>query len=127
MIYTELEPAAYFICSCLPGMRPLARGMYARLGLQSFVSSRIKGSSYGRSSKSGGSRPSELQSNEITLNSMRGHTKTSVTTPAPIKKIYHDPENNDSRTFIRLEESVQVGYSPAHSLKRTSSGSRPEF
>lgn len=120
MIYTELEPAAYFICSCLPGMRPLARGIYSKSGLQTFVSSRFK--SYGDSS--GTSHPSKVPSNDITLNSMRGHTKTSVTVPP--RKMYQDPERNDSRAFIRLEETFQVGYSPAHSLKRNSSASHPE-
>lgn len=32
MIYSLVEPAAYFICSCLPGIRPLLVAVLKKLG-----------------------------------------------------------------------------------------------
>lgn len=39
MLYTTMEPCAYFVCSCLPGTRPLARAVYHKSGLRDRLTS----------------------------------------------------------------------------------------
>lgn len=41
-IYTLVEPNAYFISSCLPGMRPLARRVFNESGLAIIIYKRYR-------------------------------------------------------------------------------------
>uniref|UniRef100_A0A8H7N2Y7 Rhodopsin domain-containing protein n=2 Tax=Bionectria ochroleuca TaxID=29856 RepID=A0A8H7N2Y7_BIOOC len=119
VIYTALEVAAYFICSCLPGTRPLARAIYQGAGLGTYINSHFgswdksKGSS--SHATSGNSR-----SNGIALNNMKGRHKTSVST-SMMSGPNQNQEEYDGRAFIRLEESVHVDFSSVRSSNRGSS------
>ncbi|CAH0050768.1 unnamed protein product [Clonostachys solani] len=119
VIYTALEVAAYFICSCLPGTRPLARAVYQGAGLGTYINSHFgtwdksKGSS--SHATSGNSR-----ANDIALNNVKGTHKTSVSA-SMMGGLNQNQEEYDGRAFIRLEESVHVDFSSVRSSNRGSS------
>ncbi|KAI1733377.1 hypothetical protein F4680DRAFT_441909 [Xylaria scruposa] len=96
MTYTIIEPGAYFICSCLPGMRPFLRGIYHKSGMASLLSIY---------SKSAVSRGSHAKSGlEIALGNPKGSHKSSITA---FKKT-NNSEYGDTAGFIRLEKTVDV-------------------
>lgn len=92
-ILTFVEPSAYFICSCLPGMRPLVRAVY-------------KGFSSGNTWVN-----STERLHDFPLENYKGNNHTSVIATQGQSVPSHD-ENKCG--FIRLEETVRVDYSPGH-------------
>jgi hypothetical protein len=98
MIYTLIETCAYFVCSCLPGIRPLARAMYVKAGFGGLTT---KGSG-GRTAPSNISLGNMASNHKATVTSTPGVTTRSV--------------DSDRDGFIRLEETVHVDYSSARSL-----------
>ncbi|KAH8885978.1 hypothetical protein GQ53DRAFT_845118 [Thozetella sp. PMI_491] len=89
-LYTIIEPCAYFICSCLPGIRPLVRAVYMKTGVLATGKS--------RSTKTSGSYDISPG------NSKNGHTVILMT---PTRKIYGDDTNNTGG-FVRLQETASV-------------------
>lgn len=97
MIYTTMEPCAYFVCACLPGTRPLARSIYYKSGLRDTIRSRYK--------------KSNLSSNRSiydlsALGKPYGTHSALVTTGQKMTAGY-SLENNTAG-FIRLDETFQV-------------------
>ncbi|CAI6070636.1 unnamed protein product, partial [Clonostachys chloroleuca] len=79
VIYTALEVAAHFICSCLPGTRPLARAIYQAVGLSTYINSHF--GTWDKSKESSSHATSaNSRSNDIALNNMKGRHKASVST-----------------------------------------------
>ncbi|RYP24957.1 hypothetical protein DL765_000185 [Monosporascus sp. GIB2] len=92
MAYSIIEPGAYFICSCLPGIKPLLRVLYKKSGLTSASS---------RPSKSRASASNDL---DIPLGNPGGSYKTSVSA----SKRPNFSKDDDRIGLIRLEEEVHV-------------------
>ncbi|GAW14705.1 hypothetical protein ANO14919_041080 [Xylariales sp. No.14919] len=101
-ILTLVEPNAYFICSCLPGMRPLVRTVFEKSGLTTTVSR------YYHSMRTG-SRTTRHDQSGISLEVPRGYYKASVSAP---KETRPGSTNDDDATLIRMDKSYQVAYSP---------------
>lgn len=100
MIYTIVEPSAYFICSCLPGTRPLVRHIY-----RSYSSATIF--SWKSDKRSSASRSDNSQS--FALGNPVGNHTVFVSTP----KANGSSGVESSRAgFIRLEETVDVQSTP---------------
>lgn len=96
-IYTIVEPCAYFICSCLPGIRPLLRVGYNSTGLRALVSRR-----------QANSRSGNAYSHELSLGNVKGSHRALV-----YKGSAHDSEVNDNMGgFICLNEEVIISHSP---------------
>ncbi|KAI9154919.1 Satratoxin biosynthesis SC12 cluster protein [Paramyrothecium foliicola] len=103
MIYTLIETSAYFICSCLPGIRPLARALYKKAGFSTL------------GTKEGSSHPSRShQTGDISLAHFNVSHKTTVSS-TPGKNTRSMDSDRDG--FIRLEETVQVDFSAAPSSR----------
>lgn len=98
MLYTMMEPCAYFICSCLPGIRPLVRAGCQKSGLTDALSSIYGKSTSSRSNRSG--RRAERSS--------IGHGNSSHVTSVTACKKHLSKSNDYDMGFIRLEESVCV-------------------
>ncbi|RYP41691.1 hypothetical protein DL767_000896 [Monosporascus sp. MG133] len=96
MTYTVLEPGAYFICSCLPGIKPLIRALCRKSGLTGSSSRPSKGSS------------SATNGLDIPLGNPGGSYKTSVSA----SKRPNFSKDDDRIGFIRLEEEVRVDNTP---------------
>lgn len=91
-ILTFVEPSAYFICSCLPGMRPLVRAIYKRFS---------SGHTWDDSAAK--------RLHDFPLGSYKGNNHTSVIATQGQSV----PSNDENKSgFIRLEETVRVDYSP---------------
>lgn len=103
--YTIVEPSAYFMCSCFPNLRPLLRAIWRKSGLAT------KASSYYRNASAG---TDQSFRNDISLRSMKGNNITSISAP----KVINRDEEMDRSHFIRLEESVDVDVSLAHSQRQ---------
>ncbi|KAL1882972.1 hypothetical protein Daus18300_000610 [Diaporthe australafricana] len=96
MIFTTMEPCSYFVCSCLPGTRPLARQIYHKTGLRDAVMSRYK--------KSKGS-----SNNMYDLSPVGKHYGVhSATITSSRKGAAHGSQDNDTSGLIRLQETFQV-------------------
>ncbi|KAI1387437.1 uncharacterized protein F4822DRAFT_430185 [Hypoxylon trugodes] len=91
-IYTIIEVAAYFVCSCLPGIRPLVRLLYKKLDL-SILTSRVTKSSNWQSPEA-----------DMPLGNPRATYKASVTSSRQLR-------SGGNEGFILLEETIQVGTS----------------
>ena len=134
VILTVVEPSAYFICSCLPGTRPLLRATYNRLGLGPWMKDR-----YGtrqRSKFSAGSSGTDAASAGggggglgIALGNTGGRHIASVSTKGLIGRdssrargrggsdgggggYYADERGHQ---FIRLDETVAVDHESGRS------------
>lgn len=97
MIITTMEPCAYFVCSCLPGIRPLARTVYYKSGLRDSIKSY-----YGNSKTTSNNRLCDLTH----FRPAHGVHSTTITSN-------HELTSSESYDkimsgFIRLEETVQV-------------------
>ncbi|ETS80427.1 hypothetical protein PFICI_07956 [Pestalotiopsis fici W106-1] len=103
MTYTIIEPGAYFICTCLPGMRPLVRGLYE--SKSSMMGSR--GLESGTHDKTQGS--TSIQGLISSWPTQRGGYRTSVSAGSR----QYDNYDGDRSDFIRLEETVHVQSTPA--------------
>ncbi|OTA59690.1 hypothetical protein K449DRAFT_435947 [Hypoxylon sp. EC38] len=103
-IYSIIEPNAYFICSCLPGTRPWILWIYGKAGLGAIIN-RFYGN---MSSGPATTTPSQY---DISLGNTIGSHKTSVTANKGLQLF---GKNDDNGIFIRLEETVEVDISPAH-------------
>ncbi|KAI1408935.1 hypothetical protein F5Y13DRAFT_193762 [Hypoxylon sp. FL1857] len=99
-IYTVIEPNAYFICSCLPGIRPLVREMYMRSGLGSVISKIYQ-------SSSSASKGLRLGDYNIPLGNPRGSHSTSISAS---KGSRYRSWGEDYSGFVRLDETVQADY-----------------
>lgn len=112
MIYTTMEPCAYFVCACLPGTRPLARWLYYKSGLRATLRSRYHTNKTGSKSTSHRAiydisaigKPYGSHSATITTSGRKGGTTSSL--------------DDDTAGFIRLEETFQV----ENTSRRTSPG-----
>ncbi|KAK0635837.1 hypothetical protein B0T17DRAFT_59271 [Bombardia bombarda] len=125
LILTVVEPCTYFICSCLPGMRPLVFAVYKKLSCT--TTSRIHQYNSNTGGTAGSSWQPKRGSRDISLpsfgnNASNSHT-TSVSGPrAPPKALLTSTVqggdgdryvNGDySGRFIRLEETVTVEHFP---------------
>ncbi|RYO85436.1 hypothetical protein DL764_009172 [Monosporascus ibericus] len=98
MSYSVIEPGAYFICSCLPGIKPLLRVLYKKSGLTGASS---------RPSKSSATASNGL---DIPLGNPSGSYKTSVSA----SKRPNFNKDDDRTGFIRLEEEVRVDNTPTN-------------
>ncbi|KAJ4404936.1 hypothetical protein N0V82_010406 [Gnomoniopsis sp. IMI 355080] len=102
MIYTEAEACAYFICSCLPGIRPLVRSLYHKSGLNSALST-----SYEKGGSTSDKYLNPANTPLVNLNPKAHHTATISTGHISTK-----PRNFEGDgAFIRLEESFHVSHS----------------
>lgn len=106
MIYTTMEPCAYFVCSCLPGTRPLARLVYYKSGLRDLIRSRY------RQTKT---TPKRLH-DRFPIGKPCANHSAKITTG--IKGPQGGSQASDSACFIRLEETFKVKSTD----RRTSSG-----
>ncbi|KAI1108349.1 hypothetical protein F5Y14DRAFT_92894 [Nemania sp. NC0429] len=89
-IYTIVEPCAYFICSCLPGMRPLLRTVYTRSGLRS----KFHPTTDKHSDSSGW----------LSLGKIKGIHRTLVSAPSEFhSELQAQDTHNDRAGFIRLD------------------------
>lgn len=102
MIFTTMEPCSYFVCSCLPGTRPLARRIYHMSGLRDAVMSR-----YGKKKTS---------SNDIYDLSAVGNPYGvhSATITSGRKGEAYGSQDNDTSGLIRLQETFQVETASRH-------------
>ncbi|KAI1763224.1 hypothetical protein GGR53DRAFT_531687 [Hypoxylon sp. FL1150] len=107
-VYTIIEPNAYFICSCLPGIRPLMRQLYRNSGLGHTIRKVYHGIN---SSSSSGAR----QGRDIALGNYQGNHKAAATASNGLQLSSSDDDNGHS---IRLEETIRVEYSSTHTSER---------
>lgn len=98
MIYTMVEPCAYFICSCLPGTRPLLRYIYRNSGIDKAFSQR---KSTGSSTDDGGT------AGNMPLGNLMGNHKVSISTSKATDNTRSSMENYRTG-FIRLDETFDV-------------------
>ncbi|KAJ3579325.1 hypothetical protein NPX13_g1240 [Xylaria arbuscula] len=102
-IYTLVEPNAYFICSCLPGMRPLLRRIFDDSGLFNTINRYYH-------SITSDSKTTQRDLDGICLDVPRGSYKASVSAP---KDTLSENIHDDDAALIRTNKSYQVAYSPA--------------
>lgn len=95
MIYTTMEPCAYFVCSCLPGTRPLARSVYHKSGLRDTIRSRYQG-------RGTSNRIYDLSP----IGKPYGSHSATITTG--LTGVPSGSQDKNTAGFIRLEETFQV-------------------
>lgn len=113
MIYTTMEPCAYFVCACLPGIRPLARALYHKSGLRDTIRSRyLTTGKGGGSSKRGAAYDLSAVSGAKGQQSYGTHSAVVTTGHGGGKSAGggYSLDSYDSRAkgFIRLDETFQV-------------------
>ncbi|KAK4183165.1 hypothetical protein QBC35DRAFT_508565 [Podospora australis] len=118
-IWTLVEPCAYFICSCLPGTRPLVRAVYRKSGLATFVGNTTRRYQYGSGAGAGSKGNSQNSRNRPHVASSlgviphpKGNNSASVTTVSSTTELKNmgSDRPHGGRGFIRLDETVDVDY-----------------
>ncbi|KAH8702538.1 hypothetical protein BGW36DRAFT_424810 [Talaromyces proteolyticus] len=105
MVYTLIEPSAYFICSCLLGIRPLIVTLFKKSRLSTAISNRY--ASFGVSSSK---RRYELSDFS---NRRNGHFVS-----ASASKRRSMRSDDDDAGFIRLQETIHVDSMSIHSTSK---------
>ncbi|KAI2780946.1 hypothetical protein F4815DRAFT_499014 [Daldinia loculata] len=95
-----IESHAYFICSCLPEMRPLARGIYRK-----FKPHKVKEIHYNSNPSS---QPVGSNGYGSSVGNLHGSYKTSISVLGGQQDYTKGVENP---TIIQLDKTVQVNYS----------------
>lgn len=101
MIYTKAEACAYFICSCLPGTRPLIRAPYHKSGLDTVFSD---------DSKKSGLTSIDAFYGATTLKHLNHQGSHTATVSGGQKGLEPRRSNGDTANFIRLEETFHVNH-----------------
>lgn len=107
MIYTEAEACAYFICSCLPGTRPLVRALYHKSGLSSALRSLYR--------KDASAASKHIYSEITPLGNLNPRSRHTAKSSAGCAK----PHNFevDGSGFSSSEESFHVSHSPDRNVR----------
>lgn len=98
-IFTLIEPSSYFICSCLPGTRPLAQGLWKKLPRRTIASN-------GHACGSGSSASAPLHNSPTAC--YEAHNLTSI---SALQGRNFPVTGHTKSGFIKLEETVRVDYS----------------
>ncbi|KAI0414769.1 hypothetical protein F5X98DRAFT_239507 [Xylaria grammica] len=102
-IYTLVEPNAYFICSCLPGMHPLVRRVFNESGLFNVVNKYYH-------SITSEPKTTRYELSGISLDVPRRSYKASISAP---NDTLSESIHNGSAALIRTNKSYQVAFSLA--------------
>lgn len=96
MIFTTMEECACFVCSCLPGTRPLVRRVYHESGLREIVRSR-----YGK----GKTLPNHIYNHLPAGNTHGFHPATTITGN---KVVPYSSQHNNTASIVRLQETFHI-------------------
>lgn len=103
-MYCAIEASAYFICSCLPGLRPLVVKAYRKFGSSTSVSLASKSDSHHR--RAGGSRRT------LPLWSLKGQQFV-----IGVSDSLQNDDDEERLWVVHMDRPVQVEASPSFERK----------
>lgn len=96
MIYTTMEACACFVCSCLPGTRPLIRWVYRASGLRDIIQSHYRRK-----------KPSPTHIYDLPLfSNPQGNSSATRTTCR--KAVQYNSEYHDATVLIRPQKALHL-------------------